>query len=596
MISERDQRAFLEFARPPAGTRLAYCVGTTFTLDFTVLIQLALATQGEMKTEGELDMPVVFKKLYDFESRSIVFCQSCRIQNIPKELFQAKKTPRQRLLTLLDASIEAVRTSELQGTFHPKVWVMRFDSVDDRNMSLWKLLVTSRNLTEANTWEIGAELIGHRVRTNQSRNRELVAFLGTVTGGSAQKGKARRIVSQAIADLSGVEFRAPGQFKEWEFIAKKGVNSSFPVLDDQIYSKIIAVSPFLSKKALASLEKVQEAILITDVKDVIHLKAHPALQPNTYLFRLGEYSLHAKVYLCRRRDKRGTDVFLGSANLTRAGMFRDGANVEALVRLHSRSDLVSDFERKFVFEKERPRRLHRWLYPLKDDDLERSESILEAEERKKVLEEIRARLSSGTFRIRRTGRGRWAIKWFGTDVQIPKGVYARVWFSDAAEGFNLKQALDGKKSLSFNGTPSALVSIRLSKKGVGEIEFGTVAEIVGGTRRRSEEILHQVAQETEFVDMLKAVLGESAHGVASAALDQEASARSRKRRNSKGTNGIDGYVEALLLADIDNPDQRELIRNTLKSYARISPMEVAAVQEFWEKLVSVLDEGETSGR
>ncbi len=591
MISDRDQRAFLEFARPPAGMRLAYCVGTTFTLDFTVLVQLALATQGETKAEEALDLPAAFKKLYEFESRSIVFCQSCRIQHIPPEFFQPQKTPRQRLLSLLDASIHAVKTSEPQGTFHPKVWLLRFDANENHREPVWRLLVTSRNLSEANTWEIGAELEGARVQPSASRNVELRQFLATLLANSPENDKGRRIIKRAREDLAGVEFRINHPFKEWSFLVKSGVDTAFDILDEQRYRKIIAVSPFLSKTALAKLAKVSEAVLITDLKDVKHIEHSPSLQPNTYLFKLDGLPLHAKAYLCLRRDGRGTDIFLGSANLTRAGMFKEGRNVEAVLKLQTDQDLVADFEKKFVFENAKARKLYPWLFRLHDDDLEQSAAILESEERSRVLEEVRAQLSSGTFQIKRAGKHKWSIKWYGSRIVWPGDVSATVWFSEAGEGYDLHEILDGKAVfLVGNHTPSAFVRIRLWKKGAGELEFGSVAEVVGGSRRRSEEVLEQVAQTTEFGDMLKAILGDGARDMVISAVTDGDSKTYSARSRSQARARIDGYVEALLLADLDSESQRELIASIIETYAKADNPQAQALQAFWLKLTDALKE------
>lgn len=41
MIAIEDNAAFLTQFEPPSGYRLGYCVGTTFSLEMTTLLQLA---------------------------------------------------------------------------------------------------------------------------------------------------------------------------------------------------------------------------------------------------------------------------------------------------------------------------------------------------------------------------------------------------------------------------------------------------------------------------------------------------------------------------------------------------------------------------
>lgn len=589
MISDRDQRAFLEFARPPAGMRLTYCVGTTFTLDFSVLVQLALATQGDTGAEEKLDIADAYKKLYEFESRSIVFCQACRIQKIPKEFFQPKKTPRQRLLSLLDSAIIAITTSDIDGTFHPKVWLLRFDPIEGRNDPIWKLLVTSRNLTEASTWEIGAELLGRRVGRGGRGNAPLAEFLKKLPKGRGQHAKVKRIIDEAIEDLSAVEFHTPGSFRQWEFISKSGARSCFRIIDNKLYKKIIAVSPFLAKGALNELAKTPDAILITHVKDVALLKSLPKLKSRSYLFKLEGLELHAKAYLCLRSDGNGTDVFLGSANLTNAGMLKGGHNTEAMVRLYSKQDLVADFERKFVFENKARRQPYPWLFPLNDDDFVRSTAIVEEEKKTKILEKVRADLSDGTFVLKRTGRMKWNVTWYGPAIKLDRGICATVWFSDGETAYNLRYLLEGKTKIDiYCKTPSTFLRVKVKMRKVGEIEFGSVAEVIGGSRRRSDDVLREITRHTELAVMLKSILRESANGIATTSGWRNEGDGSRGIRKRKSAVRIEGYVEALLLADLNSQSQRMLITNTLRSYVKAGNAQALALQKFWNELKSVI--------
>ena len=592
MISDRDQRAFLEFARPPSGTALAYCLGTTFTLDFTLLVQLALATQGEQPEGNSLSLAETFKRLYAFEACSVVYCQSCRIQNIPEELFRPRKTPWQRLLCLLDSAIESVKTTKKEETFHPKVWFLRFNSIDDPRRSVWKLLVTSRNLTEARTWEIGAEFVGVRAQPSASRNGGLIQYLDDVLRKKSGHRKTTRILDQAIHDLKCIDFQLPGQFREWAFLYKDGLNNAFPILDNQRYSKVVAVSPFLSRSALVKLAGLKESLLITDVKDVVHLKGLHALLDNSYLFRLDSYELHAKAYFCRRSDGKGTDVYLGSANLTSAGLLRQGKNIEAMVRLSSRADLVGDFERKFVFENVKKRDPHKWLFKLTEDAFIQSEKEQKEEQKSRIFDEIRAQLSSGTFRLKRTGKGRWSAKWFGPTVTIPKALKALVQFSDVNANYDLRRVLKQEIGFAFTGTPSSLVRISLFATGRTPVVFGTVAEVIGGSRQRSKDLLHQITRESEFLATFKAMVGESADNIPSIPVGEKHLQPGRKHsRNKQMPITTEGYVEALLLADIENPAQRELISNVLESYVEQNNKEALAVQKFWNALVDALGTG-----
>lgn len=602
MIDDRDTRAFLEFARPPAGMRLSYCIGTSFTLDFTALVALALATHGETKAEGEFGDDQdhdIFTILHNFVSRSVVFCQACRISEIPRAFFSAKKTPRQRLLGLLDTAIRVVNTSEALGTFHPKVWLLRFDSIDCRGVSVWKLLVTSRNLSRANTWEIGAEMIGTHISRKRSsgNNGALIGFLKSLPAASRRDPDSQKLVQQAIQDLSAVEFELPDRFKEWAFITKNGKGNALAIVDSHLYRKVIAISPFLADKALAQLAQIPQSILITDIKDVRFVKNYPDLQKNTYRFELDTLKLHAKMYLCLRRDGRGTDVFLGSANLTGAAMHRDGKNSEAMLKLQARADLVTDFEGRFIFSDRRKRSLYPWLSPINDGDLRESERLLEDDRKRKDLEDLRASLSEGTFVLKRYSRSKWVIRWRGPSFDWKPNVTGTVELMDGQALYDLRQVVErGMHVGMLVGTPSSLLWIKLAKKNTPGVDFGSVADVVGCSRQRGEDLLSQITATTGLAEMLRSILPETTTKNRAGSSGEADKASKQKKRKSHASAQIDGYVEALLLADLDNRYQRDLITETLRSYERSGIAEATTILKFWERLQLALNEVGTSAR
>jgi hypothetical protein len=104
VISVRDQSSFLAQATPRKGYRLTYVVGTTFSLDLTCLLQLALNTHRIESSSEEITELEAFAALHQFQGKAVLFCQNCRIKESQLVLNETRGSKRLRkLLTMLDA-------------------------------------------------------------------------------------------------------------------------------------------------------------------------------------------------------------------------------------------------------------------------------------------------------------------------------------------------------------------------------------------------------------------------------------------------------------------------------------------------------------
>lgn len=587
MINERDFRSFLEFARPPEGTKLTYCIGTTFTLDYTVLVQLALSTHGYVNEVESASDPEAFSHLSSFDEKAIVFCQNCRIDKIPKEFFKPKKTNRQKLLSLLESVIFSVSPNENLKTFHSKTWLLRFDNIDKKDDPIWKLAVTSRNLTEAKTWEIGLELVGRKAKRLSKDHLGLVPYFNFLKNTSQKNEKAQRLIKKALNDLPEIEFVKPDRISSFEVLPKFPGNNPTSFLSNEKYSEVIAISPFLSREALQELNSIKTKRLITSAKDVRLLSDLPSISENAYLFRLEGLELHAKLYFCAKPNGE-TDVYLGSSNLTRAALFKGGQNVEVMAKLSSKRPLLKEFERDFMFEKKKPRP---WLLPLGKEDFERSEQIHAQDLKQKVLEDIRDRLSEGTFLLKRVKTRTWEIKWSGPRVTIPAGVEARITIAESSLSIDLFEVLNSKAPKIISSSPMAFLSIKLGKKGLNTIEFGAVAEVIGKRQSRGEDIFAKIVSESDKATVLKAIL--DTRNSSQLEIDHSTTALTNSKTKSKKQNSklsIDGVVETILLADLDSPNRRKLVTKALSIWGKEDASSVAALKSFWIEYQKALEE------
>ena len=78
-----------------------------------------------------------------------LFCQAGAI-GVPR--------PDQNLLAYLEGSVIEVQPKRQGGIFHPKVWVLNFES--EEGPAIYRVLCLSRNLTFARAWDTCLRLEG----------------------------------------------------------------------------------------------------------------------------------------------------------------------------------------------------------------------------------------------------------------------------------------------------------------------------------------------------------------------------------------------------------------------------------------------------
>lgn len=147
MLDPGDREALTEQLRPPAGYRLSHAVGTTFTLDMISALTVPLSfSRGA--GEDPSHTVAVLNAIRKVSDRIDVFCQAGLI-----------RAPRQAsdLLAVLEPIVHQVRAPRRGALFHPKVWVLEYESGHDR---AYRFLCTSRNLTPDTTWDLLVRLDG----------------------------------------------------------------------------------------------------------------------------------------------------------------------------------------------------------------------------------------------------------------------------------------------------------------------------------------------------------------------------------------------------------------------------------------------------
>lgn len=314
--------------RPPTGYRVDIAVGTTYSMDLTALLLAPMAFalfEYEGGEPGTADSVRLLEALRRHSEHTIVFCQAGGI-HVPSRYSQ--------VLTLIEDSVVEVVPPLGGALFHPKVWAIRF--VDPEGAYLHRVVVLSRNLTFDRSWDTALVL-------DQDQS-------GTIPAAPAS-GFVRRLPDLALREvdpirhaqvtdladtLAVVSLAPPSPFTEGELLPMLGETPTWPFPNQA--TRMLAISPFLTKNTLASLGKVcpdralvsrpeSLDLLGTDAVEgwevnVLQREAEvdPRLDLTDSAPALNEFTgtnegLHAKTFVLDLSGSRSMTI-TGSANLT----------------------------------------------------------------------------------------------------------------------------------------------------------------------------------------------------------------------------------------------------------------------------------------
>lgn len=266
-----------------------------------------------------------------------------------------------KVYSLMEKNIfEVFDKYDIKANFHPKLWLIREISTDDKRDVLLKLIVTSRNLSYTDTIDCIACLTG-KVGPASVRNEKhlpLIKFIKSVVKESNICDGQKKLVLKLANDLERVEgFDVDAPFDDYDFFPYLfdydfGLGS---VEDYLVGTESIIVSPFVEKKMLARLnpENKCKRILITRKeyvdKDIFNMFANKGgIYVTLDDLASRGMDLHAKMYqIWNNRNEQY--LYLGSANATTTAFERNG---EFLLRLKYRygnthsAQLLGDFYEK----------------------------------------------------------------------------------------------------------------------------------------------------------------------------------------------------------------------------------------------------------
>ncbi len=351
MLDVRKNRLnYGELISPPEGFELSKAVGTTYSLDLFALLAIPVALFYAKSMEGDfqLNRYDVLDAIRQSSDKVDLFCQRGKII-VPKKY--------SNLFAFMEGCIEEVEPPIEHSSFHPKMWVLRFESETEVR---YRLVVLSRNLTFDRSWDIAYFADGKPGNTANYQSKKISDYLQ-----SFYNKTSRKIESGFFKDLELVEFVKPEGFKDFDIfpINKLEAEEFTNPLEQAKYKRLLIISPFIDVTSISRLKKNNDKLILLSREEELDKISQEILEDiDVYclnnLVRDGEsiidtegkkpllQNLHAKVFV--GANGATTDWYMGSANCTDPAFSR---NAEILVKLSSRRKQNSlDSIEKTLFE------------------------------------------------------------------------------------------------------------------------------------------------------------------------------------------------------------------------------------------------------
>jgi len=347
MLQPNDRKHLFESIRPPEGYELSFALGTTYSLDLTTLLTVPIGFafneyEGD-EPKGGPDPLLILETIKQYSGKIAVFCQTGQI-----------KVPTQKnaiLNAYTESAVYQAQAPTTDGIFHPKVWVLRYVSLEKGPVK-YRVLVLSRNLTYDKSWDTVVALDGEVIERKNAIGhcRPLSEFVAALP--KLSKDKPAKHVSSAISTISKellvTQFELPEGIDElifWSLGLDPGKRANPKIFEWPIKA---VISPFLSESFIKEYlkENTENAILVSR-KDSLDAISKKTLSIFDRIYILDEGAaqieqekaaekdkpleltgLHSKIY--HMESGWNASIVTGSANATQAAFTK---NVEFMVEL-----------------------------------------------------------------------------------------------------------------------------------------------------------------------------------------------------------------------------------------------------------------------
>ena len=357
MLQPTDRRLLFDALAPPTGFKLDFAVGTTYTLDLFALLSapVAFAFSDWQDRDGRPtgDPLALLKTVREYADRMCLFFQAGRI-HVPHNY--------QPLLASIESSLVETLAPR-GGSFHPKVWFLRFAGSEGEVM--YRFLCLSRNMTFDRAWDTMLCLEGPLTdRTNAfTQNHPLGRFVKSLPN-MAIRGVSKswqKRIDDLAHEIQRVDFERPEmveQLQFWPLGIGPDPEKDWPFGESK---RTLVISPFLSGTALTDLASTGSQIELVSRAEQLERVKPEILQSYSKVWILDDTAepepseteesnagaggenasaqptapalvgLHAKLYVLDNGWE--SSVFTGSANATHDAFNR---NVEFLTELRGK--------------------------------------------------------------------------------------------------------------------------------------------------------------------------------------------------------------------------------------------------------------------
>lgn len=344
MLNVKNNRLnYGELLTPPKGYKLVKAIGTTYSLDLYALLALPVAMIYSKDMEGNFSQNRydVLDAIRMSQDKIDIFCQRGKIQ-VPIKY--------NSLLAFMEKSIIEITPPSFSSSFHPKIWVIKFSNKEE---SIFRILVLSRNLTFDRSWDIALHTEGKLESITNKNTVQLADYLRHFYEVSG-----RDYDPEFFNELSRIKFQNPDAFNDLKFypiLNSKDKSKTFPhPLTNRKFDELMIISPFIDKTTIFNFKDNSRNITLISRQEELD-NIDPDVLENIEVYclnplvvsgedNLGEntdipssQNLHAKIFI--GRIGKFSEWFTGSANCTRPAFERNSEFLVKLVSNHRNSEI-----------------------------------------------------------------------------------------------------------------------------------------------------------------------------------------------------------------------------------------------------------------
>lgn len=243
LVPDKNRLDYGEQLIAPEGYELTHAIATTYSLDLNTLLTVPIAMCFGHTLEGSVEHMriALLEALGMLGDKLTVFYQQGNIK-LPDKY--------NSLFGLLESSLipvvpNAGESNSAFSSFHPKLWLLRFESPDETKNVKYRLIVLSRNLTFDRSWDLSAVINGESRGKRKLANWPLIDFFDEIYRSSSTKSFDDMIDPQ---ELVRVLWDKPDNISELGFLSTifdKSNKRQHPIHLEHGNQTMLAVSPFI---------------------------------------------------------------------------------------------------------------------------------------------------------------------------------------------------------------------------------------------------------------------------------------------------------------------------------------------------------------